>query len=98
MLEFQQYVERNDNHIVNKNSGGKLGVMLEFLDNKLFKCSCGQVQEIPDNWRSTQTHYDHAGLPDKEGIRWWAFFECLRCGYQWSLDKTCKWLSKGCKA
>lgn len=68
---------------INENMGGEIENEMKLLKGKKFKCTCGK-QTIINSFLG----YPHEGgieADDKE--KWWVFFKCPHCNYQWSIDK-----------
>jgi hypothetical protein len=78
-------VEGHAIRAVNENLGGEVARTIQILTDVPFTCTCGKKQVLGDF-----LGYPHAsGLDDKDGNRWWVFYECLnpKCLYQWSWHK-----------
>lgn len=68
---------------INKALGGEVGRTIKILSGVPFTCTCGRKQIL-----GGFLGYPHAGgLPDKDGNRWWVFYECEKCRYQWAWHK-----------
>ena len=65
---------------VNASLGGEAGRTIKILSGVPFTCTCGKKQVL-----GGFLGYPHAGgLDDKDGNRWWVFYECIGCEHQWS--------------
>lgn len=68
-------------------------VVLEEVINKLkdvkFKCSCGYRFHL-----SNPERYLHdGGLLSSDGKKYWLYYVCPKCGYQWAYWKIIKKVS-----
>ena len=70
---------------INPSLGGEVKRTLEIFDNVPFKCTCGHTFTLT---KFSFLGYEHeGGLADDKGNKWWVFFECGYCNYQWSWHK-----------
>lgn len=76
---------------VNASLGGEAGRTIEILTNVPFQCTCGKRQFLGGFLGYPHTN----GLDDKDGNRWWIFYECEKCQYQWNWAKlSCRVLQQ----
>ena len=76
---------------ITKDFGGDVSDILNLLDFREFVCSCGRKQTL-----NSFLGYEHSdGLMDKDNNKWWVYYECVKCGYQWSVWKLLKRLNNG---
>ena len=66
--------------ILTEKVGGELGETIAKLKDNSFRCCC--EDQVLDEFRG----YDHiGGLSDQEGTKYWAYWQCPKCHYNWSL-------------
>jgi hypothetical protein len=67
---------------MNEQVGGELGEMIKKLKGKRFEClgTCHKKHTI----RVLLAYPHDGGLADKDGKKWWLYYECDDCGYQTS--------------
>ena len=64
---------------ITKEAGGEVGEFIEENAGKEILCFgvCNKKQ-VMDKFKA----YDHdGGMRDKDGKRWWVYFECPKCKY-----------------
>ena len=75
----------------NVDFGGEVETVLRRLQGKKHRCSC-----MHENLMDKFVCYPHeGGLPDKHGKRWWLYWRCPNCGYEWSWHKLERRLDDG---
>ena len=70
--------------------GGELGETLSKLEGKEFDCDCAWRKNRESSVSTLMAFecYPHdGGLADDEGHKWWLYWTCPICGYQWSWHK-----------
>ena len=71
---------------INKFLGGEIQGFIEQCENHTLGCTCGH-----DIKMNRFLGYEHsAGLKDENGIQWWIFVICAKCGYEWNFQKMQK--------
>ena len=64
--------------------GGEVDEFCSTAQRKLMICTCG-FQSIMHTFRG----YPHeGGLADAEGKKWWVYYHCPNCHYEWSFTKS----------
>lgn len=76
----QKEKENSFDRILTEDMGGELGDTISSLKGKKFQCTCTEKHKL-DSFEG----YPHdGGLEDKEGDKWWMYYTCNKCNYQWS--------------
>jgi hypothetical protein len=75
--------------------GGEIKELLDKIKDKEFSCTCslwrGKKKQVLDSFLG----YPHdGGLADKDGNKWWVYYRCKVCGYDWSFWKITNRLKK----
>lgn len=80
-----------------KKMGGKIKTIIEQLEGYSTKCNSPSTRQgttftiQPNNWKG----YRHeGGVKDKRGDRYWLYYECPHCHYQWSWHKLMSKIKK----
>lgn len=90
--EYNKDKTTDGTRTVNAQMGGELGETIESLQGKSFMClgTCGKSKVI-----ASLLAYPHdGGLEDKDGEKWWLYYECPTCGYQSSWWKILNQLER----
>lgn len=73
----------NNEKYISTTDGGEIEEILNRLTGEAFKCTCGKTNEL-DRFIA----YPHdGGIADKDGNKWWVYWHCPDCHYEWSWHK-----------
>ena len=82
-INHKDFLHENTDRGVNENLGGDIGKIIKTLTGLPFKCSCRKIQTLGNFFA-----YPHdSGLEDADGEKWWLFYRCTKCHYEWSWHK-----------
>jgi hypothetical protein len=69
--------------------GGEVGELINKLDGQEFCCKMCEHHTQLINFLG----YEHGGgIADAAGEKYWVYFECPKCRYQWSWQNILHWM------
>ena len=71
--------------------GSEVEEFCQQVNTKDMTCTCGEVGRM-----NMLRGYPHdGGLIDSEGRRWWVYYHCPKCHYEWSHTKILRRIKDG---